>query len=69
MGNYLWGGGDINLEPYEILCATISNSASIHLSYLVIAEGEEGRATERGSEIRPHSNKAELTTLLPLAHP
>ena len=65
----IYGGKrNINLDPYEILCATISNSASIHLSYLVIAAGEEGRATERGSEIRPHSNKAELTTLLLLAH-
>lgn len=42
------GGGDINLEPYEILCATISNNVSIHLSYLVRAEGEGGRATVEG---------------------
>lgn len=43
------GGGkkNINLKPYEIHCATISNSASIHLSYLVRAEGERGRAAER----------------------
>lgn len=38
---------NINLKPYEIHCATISNSASIHLSYLVRAEGERGRAAER----------------------
>lgn len=42
-----WGKKNINLKPYEIHCATISNSASIHLSYLVRAEGERGRAAER----------------------
>lgn len=55
MGNDLWRGG-INLQPYEILCATISNSASIHLSYLVTADREEGGAAGRG-EIWPHFHK------------
>lgn len=43
MGDDLWGEKNINLEPYEILCATISNNVSIYLSYLVM---DDCRATE-----------------------
>lgn len=58
MGNDLCGEKNINLEPYEIVRATISNNVSIHLSYLVKEWGERGRPAERERE----------DTLL-LAHP
>ncbi len=45
------GEENINLQPYEILCSTISNNVSIHLSYLFRVQEEGDRATEREREI------------------
>lgn len=61
------GPSNINLEPYEIPCATISNSASINLSYLVRQEGRR-RSRSSGGEVDEYSHKAELTMFLLLGH-